>query len=82
MPKVRDILKHVSVEVAARSRRCRRDEKVSIPKGDRCLVIKTGATNDPYSYSQHHAKEILDSACVKLKKFYVELDLSPPNWPD
>jgi hypothetical protein len=79
MPAIRDILKHVSVEKAARKRRCRRDDKRSITKGEQCLVIKTGPTNDPYSYSREHAKAILDRAWAKLENLYVDLDLVPPS---
>jgi hypothetical protein len=79
MPAVRNILTHVCVETAARKRRCRRDAGRSIAKGERCLVIKTGPTNDPYSYSREHAKAILDCAWIKLKNLYAELELAVPE---
>ena len=78
MPKVRDILIHVSVEEAQRQRKCRRNTKHMIVKGEMCLVVKTNPTNDDYSYSVAPAKEMLDLAWAKLKNIYVGLDISPP----
>jgi hypothetical protein len=79
MPAIRNILSHVCVETAAKKRRCRREPGRSIVKGERCLVIKTGPTNDPYSYSRQHAKAILDSAWANLESLYADLDLTPPD---
>ncbi len=79
MPKVRDILVHVSVEEAQRQRKCRRNTSQIISKGEMCLVVKTNSTNDDYSYSLVPAKEILDLAWVKLKTIYVNLGLTPPQ---
>ena len=62
MPKVRDILVHVCVETAARRRKCYRNGKHSIAKGEQCLVVKTGSTNSKYNYCQQCAKDILDLA--------------------
>lgn len=78
MPKIRDILKHVSVEQAQRQRKCRRDTSHMISKGDMCLVVKTNATNDDYSYSREPAKAMLDAAWLKLKSLYATLGLTPP----
>jgi hypothetical protein len=78
MPRVRDILTHVSVEEARRQRKCRRDSTRIIVKGERCLVVKTNPTNDDYSYSVEHAKPMLDFAWKKLQIIYAELGLSPP----
>lgn len=79
MPQIRDVLKHVSVETAKAKRMCRRTGTRSINKGDRCLVIATGPTNSPFSYSVEHAKPILDSAMKRLAALYSELDLVPPK---
>jgi hypothetical protein len=79
MPKIRDILNHVSVEVAQRQRKCRRDAARIIVKGEHCLVVKTNPTNDHYSYSKEHAKPMLDLAWQKLRSIYVGMDLSPPS---
>jgi hypothetical protein len=41
MPKIRDIICHVSVEIASRSRICHRNRKEhSIQRGEACLVVK------------------------------------------
>lgn len=78
MPKIRDILVHVSVEEAQRERKCRRETTRIISKGERCLVVKTNPTNDDYSYSREHAKAMLDHAWTKLRAIYADLGLSPP----
>ena len=79
MPKIRDIMIHVSVEEAQRQRKCRRETSRIISKGERCLVVKTNPTNDDYSYSVEHAKPMLDLAWKKLQTIYAELGLSPPG---
>jgi hypothetical protein len=78
MPKVRDILIHVSVEEAQRQRKCRRNTRHAIVKGEMCLVVKTNPTNDDYSYSLIPAKEMLDLAWSKLKRIYASLGIMPP----
>ena len=79
MPKIRDILVHVSVEEAQRQRKCRRNTSHMISKGEMCLVVKTNPTNDDYSYSIIPAKEMLDLAWVKLNNIYDELGIIPPQ---
>jgi hypothetical protein len=79
MPKVRDILVHVSVEQAQRQRKCRRKTTNLIVKGEMCLVVKTGPTNDDYSYSRDAAKAMLDVAWTKLKGLYVGLGYPAPD---
>jgi hypothetical protein len=78
MPKVRDILVHVEVEQAQRQRKCRRNTAHLIAKGEMCLVVKTGSTNDDYSYSRDAAKAMLDVAWVRLRGLYAGLGLAPP----
>lgn len=78
MPKVRDILIDVKVEQAQRQRKCRRSTAHLISKGEMCLVVRTNATNDPYSYCRDAARPMLDAALAKLRALYVELGLSPP----
>ncbi len=78
MPKVRDILVHVDVEQAQRQRKCRRNTAHLITKGEMCLVVRTGPTNDDYSYSRDAAKAMLDAAWAKLKVLYAGLGLAPP----
>jgi hypothetical protein len=79
MPKVRDILVDVRIEQAQRQRKCRRNAAHVIAKGDWCLVVRTNATNDDYSYSRDAAKPMLDAAWVKLRALYEGLGLAPPN---
>lgn len=77
MPKIRDILGHVSVETAQRKRCCQRSSQ-PIVMGESCLVIKTGPMNSPQSYKTESAKQILDRAWAKLRGLYVGLNLQPP----
>lgn len=79
MPRVRDILVHVDVEQARRQRKCRRNTAHLIAKDEMCLVVKTGPTNDDYSYSRAAAKPMLDAAWAKLKGLYARLGLSLPS---
>jgi hypothetical protein len=79
MPKVRDILVDVKIEQAQRQRKCRRDTAYVIAKGEWCLVVRTNATNDDYSYSCDAAKPMLDAAWTKLKALYEGLGLIPPG---
>lgn len=78
MPKIRDILVHVSVEQAQRQRICRRHKTHKVSKGDMCLVIVTNETNDDYSYCLEAAKPILDAAWARLLSLYAELGFTPP----
>lgn len=79
MPKIRDIMVHVTIEQAQRQRKCRRNTSNTIPKGEWCLVVRTNATNDDYSYSRDAAKPMLDAAWAKLKALYEGLGLAPPG---
>jgi hypothetical protein len=42
------------------------------------MVVKTNPTNDDYSYGVEPAKDMLDSAWIKLKSLYTALGLTPP----
>ena len=67
MPKVRDVLTHVSVECAARVRIChrKRTEHV-IPKGVKCLVIKDPSTQASKNYCGECSKLIIEAAKARL----------------
>ena len=78
MPRIRDILVHVSVETAQGQRKCRRNKARIIEKGEQCLVVKTGPMNSPYSYSVEGAQQILNDAWKKLASLYSSLNLDPP----
>ena len=79
MSQIRDILIHVSGENAKGQRHCRRKKKRKIPKGEGCLVVKTGPMGSPQSYCRENAKPMLDKAWNKLQEIYDFLDLSPPS---
>jgi hypothetical protein len=78
MPKIRDILVHVSVEQAQRQRKCRRHNTHKVAKGELCLVIATNDTGDSYSYCFDSSKQILDAAWARLHSLYAALGLAPP----
>ena len=79
MPKIRDILGHVSVEQAQRQRKCRRHNTHKVTKGEMCLVIATNDTDNWYSYCMDASKQILDAAWNRLLSIYAELGLVPPT---
>jgi hypothetical protein len=67
MPKVRDVLGHVSVEVANRKRKChRKPNKHSISNGETCLVVFGGAYNSRKNYCKSCASEILSQADARI----------------
>jgi hypothetical protein len=78
MAKVRDILIDVKIEQAKGQRKCRRNKSHVIGKGEWCLVVRTNATKDEYSYSRDAAKPMLDAAWAKLKTIYEGLGMSLP----
>jgi hypothetical protein len=74
MPKIRDILSHVSVEVAGRRRICHRNRADhSIDKGTRCLVITDPATGGGKNYCPECAPEILNKAKLRIAELEKEL---------
>ena len=74
MPKVRDILIDVDVEVAQRKRKCHRARgKHSIPAGEACLVIRGGEYKSPKNYCRKCAKPILDLADHRLSELRLQL---------
>ncbi len=79
MSQIRDILIHVSAENAKGQRKCKRKKKRKIPKGEGCLVVKTGSMGSPQSYCRENAKPMLDKAWNRLQEIYDFLDLSPPS---
>lgn len=70
MAAIRDLLKHVDVEIAAGQRKCKRKKTRKILKGEACLVVKTGPMNSPQSYCVENAKPMLDKAWSKLYDLY------------
>lgn len=69
----RDILKHVSVEIAKARRRCYRDQDHQIVKGERCLVIREGSFGGSKNYCCACAAAIL--AAAELKQAALRRDI-------
>jgi len=65
MPRVRDVLGHVSVEVAAKRRKCHRSAgKHGIQAGDCCLVVREGLGRR--NYCRECSAPILAFATTRL----------------
>jgi hypothetical protein len=74
MPKIRNILTHVSVECAARVRICHRERtEHSIPKGVKCLVIKDPSTQGSKNYCSECSKPIIEAAKARLAEIEHEM---------
>ncbi len=69
MAKVRQILKHVSVEIAKGSRRCRRNRNHAILAGEPCLVIRDDAGPWSRNYCRECALPILKLCAADLRGF-------------
>ena len=67
MPAVKDVLKHVTMQVAGRQRKCyRQPRKHLIVKGELCLVVRDGPQRQS-TYCMTCASEILDLAETRLE---------------
>ncbi len=76
MPKVRDILINVAVEVAQRKRKChRKPDAHTILGGQHCLVIKDPTDGSKKNYCCGCAQEILGTAQTKLSGLRTQLQL-------
>jgi hypothetical protein len=76
MAKVKQILKHVSVEAAQRKRKCfRKPNAHEITKGEFCLVIKDGASGGKSNYCPECAEPILEQAQGDLNRLRAELSI-------
>lgn len=69
----RDILKHVSVEVAKAKRKCYRSGKHTIVKDEICIVIQEGNFGGSKNYCVLCAKEILLAAGTKLDSLHAAI---------
>ena len=69
MPAVKDILKHVRVDVAGKRRKCNRKRDHFIAKGDACLVIRDGAQRQS-AYCTVCAADILAKADSSLAELH------------
>lgn len=65
MAAVKNVLKHVSTEVAGRRRKCYRNKAHVILKGETCLVVRDGP-QDESTYCSRCAAEILAKAGESL----------------
>lgn len=65
MAAVKNILKHVSAEVAGRRRKCYRKKAHVILKGEPCLVVRDGPQSQT-TYCAVCASEILTKADLSL----------------
>lgn len=67
MPAVKDVLRHVTTQVAGRQRKCyRQPRKHLIAKGELCLVVRD-APQRQSTYCMTCAREILDLAETRLE---------------
>jgi len=79
MPKIRQVLRACTVEIAKRRRTCRHDTKNHIiPKGATCLVIKQAGVADK-SYCLTCGLAILDQAADDLKDLREALGVHPAD---
>lgn len=77
MPKIREVLVHVSVETAERRRICHRNRTShSIAKGESCLVIREVASSGSKNYCRVCAAPILEQAAQDLVDLRAALCLS------
>lgn len=65
MPAVKNVLKHVSTETAGRKRKCWRNNKHVIMKGELCLVVVEGPM-DSTTYCADCARPMLERANQEL----------------
>lgn len=66
MAAVKDVLRHVSTEIAGRKRKCyRKPNGHVITKGEPCLVVRDGPQNQR-TYCSTCAREILNKAQTRL----------------
>jgi hypothetical protein len=73
MAKVRDILIHVSVARAVRSRKCHRKAQHRVQAGELFLLIRDAATLGSKNYCKECAREMLSHARSKLEEISQQL---------
>ena len=77
MPRVRDILVHVSVEIAKKRRKCHRSGgKHCVLAGESCLVVKEGLNRK--NYCRACAAKIIERANSRLAELQRTLNTSAP----
>lgn len=74
MAKTRDILTHVSLEIAVRKRICHHNRNQhEVAKDERCLVVKDAATGAKKNYCRQCALDILQAASTRIALLRAEL---------
>jgi hypothetical protein len=77
MPKVREVLAHVSVQTAERRRICHRNrDSHAITKGESCLVVREAASSGSKNYCLVCAVPILEQAAQDLADLRAALGLA------
>ena len=77
MPKIREVLNHVQVELAERERMCHRNREHAIVKGEVCLAVYEGPRRKRKNYCRACARDILTCAEDHLRS--VTHQLYPPT---
>lgn len=73
MATTKDVLKHLSTEVAGRKRKCNHTKKHEILKGQTCLVVRDGPQSQT-TYCSACAADILAKASKSLSELSADLD--------
>lgn len=76
MAAVKNVLKHVSTEVAGRRRKCYHTSKHEILKGETCLVVRDGPQSQT-TYCADCAVAIIAKAGQSLSELSAEFDKAP-----
>lgn len=74
MAKVRSVLIPATIEVAKAKRKCGRNKKHAILKGDMCLVLKDASTGYAKNYCEQCAQQIIEHGEASLAVLKSELD--------
>jgi hypothetical protein len=69
----RDIIKHVTVEVAKGGRKCHRTREHRIAIGEKCIVVQEGAFSGSKNYCVSCGLEIVVAAEARLISLRVAL---------
>jgi hypothetical protein len=69
----RDILKHVTVEAAKAKRKCYRNNKHSILKGELCVVIQESNFGGSKNYCVTCSEAILNAAANRIRALLSEV---------
>lgn len=76
MAAVKNVLKHLSTEVARRKRKCYHTSKHEILKGETCLVVRDGPQSQT-TYCSACAAAIIAKASQSLAELYADFDKAP-----